>query len=133
MAVIRRSTSATSRSDTPDFNTMIISASARLSGPPNGGAKKGRGLVARGLGGSSPRAVRPPPCPRKPADRRHDREDPERHRAHSEQVRDDVLRKAGDQIEDEADDRALGLDDEVHLLPVVLAEPRPDQRLTPQP
>ena len=77
--------------------------------------------------------VRRDPCSRQPPDRRHHGEHPERHRAHPEQVRDDVLREAGDQIEDEADDRALGLDDEVHLLPVVLAEPWADQRLAPQP
>src|SRR6266850_472108 len=60
-----------------------------------------------------------------------DREEPEGHRADAEQVRDDVLREARDQVEDEADDRALGLQDEVHLLPVVLAQPRADQRLAP--
>src|SRR2546428_1018113 len=77
--------------------------------------------------------VRRDPRARDPPHRRHHREDPEGHRAHAEQVGDDVLREAGDQIEDEADDGALGLDDEVHLLPVVLAEPGADERLAPQP
>src|SRR5207253_6613128 len=58
------------------------------------------------------------PGARQTPDRRDDGEDPERHRAHAEEIRDDVLRKAGDEVEDEADDGALGLDDEVHLLPV---------------
>src|SRR5689334_3235523 len=77
--------------------------------------------------------VRRDPRPRQPTDGRHEREHPEPHRAHAEEIRDDVLREAGNQIEDETDDGALGLDDEVHLLPVVLGEPRPDQRLAPQP
>src|SRR5207249_5208332 len=68
---------------------------------------------------------------RQTPDRRDDREDPEGHRADPEQVGDDVLREAGNEVENEADDRALGFEDEVHPVPVVLAEPRPDERLAP--
>src|SRR5215813_1574050 len=60
-------------------------------------------------------------------------EQPERHGTDPEEIRDDVLRKAGDQIEDETEDRALGLEDEVQPVPVVLGQPRPDQRLAPLP
>ena len=76
--------------------------------------------------------VRGDPRPRDARDARHDGEHPERDRADAEQVRDDVLRKAGNQIEDEAENRALRLDDEVHAVPVVLAEPGPDERLAPE-
>src|SRR5439155_7503789 len=75
--------------------------------------------------------IRRDPRPGQASHRRHDREDPERDRADAEEIRDDVLRKSRDQIQDEADDGALGLEDEVHPVPVVLAEPRPDQRLAP--
>jgi hypothetical protein len=47
---MRRSTSAISESDAPDFNTMIISGLPALSPLRWFDAKKGRGLVARGLG-----------------------------------------------------------------------------------
>src|SRR5712691_448998 len=68
---------------------------------------------------------------RQPPDRRDDRKDPERHRADPEEVGNDVLREPRDEVEDEADDRALGLEDEIHPVPVVLAEPRPYERLAP--
>src|SRR6267143_460160 len=75
--------------------------------------------------------IRRDPRARDPRERRDDGEEPEGHRADPEQVRDDVLREARREIEDEADDRALGLEDEVHPVPVVLAEPRPHERLAP--
>src|SRR3989441_2598186 len=68
---------------------------------------------------------------RQPPRRRDDRKDPERHRADPEEGGDDVLREPRDEVEDEADDRALGLEDEIHPVPVVLAEPRPYERLAP--
>src|SRR5438093_1332300 len=70
---------------------------------------------------------------RQTPDRRDDREDPEGHRADPEEIGDDVLREPRDQIEDEADDRALGFEDEVQPVPVVLAEPRTHERLAPLP
>src|SRR5256712_10842498 len=75
--------------------------------------------------------VRGDPGARNPREGRDDGEEPEGHRADPEEVRDDVLREPGDEVEDEADDRALRLEDEVHPVPVVLAEPRPDERLAP--
>src|SRR5215467_2215142 len=58
-------------------------------------------------------------------------EQPERHGTDPEQIRDDVLRKAGNQIENETEDRALGLEDEVQPVPVMLRQPRPHQGLAP--
>src|SRR5688572_22849430 len=75
--------------------------------------------------------VRADPRPRDAAEGGDDREEPEGHRADAEQVRDDVLRKSRDRVEDQADDGAFRLEDEVHPLPVVLAQPGADQRLAP--
>src|SRR5436305_289664 len=120
MARMRRSTSATSASEAPDLSTMIMIRV--LSIPSSRGTKKAAGASPAAwdrLG----RGLVPPAAALRARSRRW--------ATSVEEVRDDVLREARDQIEDEADDRALGLQDEVHRRPVVLAQPRADQRLAP--
>src|SRR5436309_14183924 len=75
--------------------------------------------------------VRGDPGARNPRESRDDGENPEGHRADPEQVRDDVLREPGDEVQDEADDRALRLEDKIHPVPVVVTEPCADEGLAP--
>ena len=75
------------------------------------------------------------PCAWDAAKRRDQRKDPERHGTHPEEVADHVFRQTGNEVNDEAEDGALGFDDEAELRPrlwadegahVVGANPAPD-------
>src|SRR6185503_14428784 len=56
------------------------------------------------------------------ARRRDECKDPERHGTHPEEVADHVFRQARNEVDDEAEDGALGLDDEPQLLPRLWAD-----------
>src|SRR6266478_3408819 len=56
------------------------------------------------------------------AKRGDQRKDPQRHGTDPKEVADHVFRQARDEVDDEAEDRALGLDDEPHFIPGLLAD-----------
>src|SRR6266436_2053602 len=62
------------------------------------------------------------PGSRDAAESRDQRENPEGHRADPKEVADHVLWQTRDEVDDEAEDGALGLDDESHLVPALLAD-----------
>src|SRR5262249_29874469 len=62
------------------------------------------------------------PRPWNTTERGNSGEDPERHRTQTEEVARHVLRQAGNQEDDKAQDGALRFDDEPHLLPHVGAD-----------
>ena len=62
------------------------------------------------------------PGARNAAEGRDQAKDPERHRTHSKEIADHVFRQARNEVDDEAENRALGLDDKAHLVPGLLAD-----------
>src|SRR5262245_8659697 len=57
------------------------------------------------------------PCAGDAAERRRRRENPKRHRADTKQITDTIFRKAGNEIDDEAQDRSFRFDNEPEFVP----------------
>src|SRR5262249_62436177 len=77
------------------------------------------------------------PCAGDAAERRRHRENPKRHRADTKEITDNIFRKAGNEIDDEAEDRSFGFDNEPefvpdlwthHALDVMGSEPSPNAK-----